>query len=145
MSNELALLTEEKIAVIETEKRSVLIVREIGAPGAKGDKGDPGDPGPQGDPGPEGPAPTVIRTSTTVSMPVTNEDLIVHRGSSPVTITLKDPDTATKPVAIKNRSSATTTVNVVNGENIDDEQNFYIEPNAGFVFWPESGEYVVTG
>lgn len=98
--------------------------------------------GTQGPPGSGGSsAPSIVETTAT--MDVDQEDFIICKSTGPITVNLKT--NGTKPVVIKNLGTATVTVNVKNGANIDYEPSFFIEPLNGFQFIPQGGQYYVAG
>lgn len=84
---------------------------------------------------------TQVIESTTSSITLTNQDVIIAKGASPLTITLKNASTAEKTVVVKNRTTQTLTINVDGGANIDDDTSWEISPNTAFEFVPQGGQY----
>lgn len=79
--------------------------------------------------------------STTTNITLDAQDVIIAKGSSPLTISLKNAATATKPVVVKNKTTQTLTINVSGGALIDDDTSWEISPNTAFEFVPQGGQY----
>lgn len=84
-----------------------------------------------------------IISSTTSSITLTNQDIIIAKGTNPLTITLKNANDAEKSVVVKNKTNQTLTINVDGGALIDDDATWEISPNTAFEFFPQGGQYYV--